>query len=107
MTHMKECTAEEAAELMRPVDRLGIPLGPGQPAGFLHALGARDDWERFEIFGAFAARPLRGVLETGRPLPQRVLRAGRTADADAGDDIEFVPADFRRFVTVATTLHHA
>ena len=38
-------SASEAAARLEPVDRLGIPLGPGQPKAFLHALGQRDDWE--------------------------------------------------------------
>jgi acyl-CoA hydrolase len=101
MTRMLECTPEEAATRLRPVDRLGIPLGPGQPASLLHALGARDDWERFEIFGAllldlYALFSKPGVLyRSGFFGPaERLLR-------DTGANIEFIPADFRRFVTIA------
>ena len=42
---MQVLTAAEAAAVLRRTDSLGIPLGPGQPGDFLHALGARDDWE--------------------------------------------------------------
>ena len=38
----RRCTAEEAAALLEPADTLGIPLGPGQPPAFLHALGERE-----------------------------------------------------------------
>jgi acyl-CoA hydrolase len=98
---MRECTPEEAAARFRPVDRLGIPLGPGQPVSLLHALGARDDWERFEIFGAllldlYALFSKPGVFyRSGFFGPaERLLR-------DTGANIEFIPADFRRFVTIA------
>ena len=45
-------TAAEAAALVRPTDSLGLPLGPGQPPGFLHALGERDDWTDLRVYGA-------------------------------------------------------
>ena len=45
-------TAEQAAALLHPTDVLGIPLGPGHPGAFLHALGARRDWEDLVITGA-------------------------------------------------------
>jgi hypothetical protein len=41
-----ELSVAEAAALVRPVDTLALPLGPGAPPGLLHALGERDDWER-------------------------------------------------------------
>ena len=31
----------EAVAAVRPKDTITIPLGPGQPTGFLHALGDR------------------------------------------------------------------
>jgi len=90
-------TPEEAAALVRPVDIVGIPLGPGHPGGFLHALGGRTDWEDllitgalltdfYEVFGRPNVRFLSGFFG---PL-ERLMR-------DQGGAIEFVPADFRRF----------
>ncbi len=78
-------------------DRVAIPLGPGQPRAFLHALSTRTDWEDLHVFGALLvdlfpifARP--GVrLRSGFFGPaERALRA-------AGHAVSFVPADFRRF----------
>lgn len=90
-------TPEQAAALLQPTDVLGIPLGPGHPGGFLHALGGRSDWDDllitgalltdfYEVFGKPGVRFLSGFYG---PL-ERLMR-------DQGGAIEFVPADFRRF----------
>jgi acyl-CoA hydrolase len=93
----EELTAEQAAARLDPTDTLGIPLGPGQPPAFLRALGEREDWTDLRVFGALLAvltelfgRP--GVhYQSGFFSPlERALR-------DMGADIEFAPADFRRF----------
>ncbi|MEZ4292825.1 MAG: acetyl-CoA hydrolase/transferase C-terminal domain-containing protein [Myxococcota bacterium] len=101
MSTPRSISAREAAALLRPIDRLGIPLGPGQPIAFLRALGEREDWQRLEVFGAllvelFAVFGRPGVhLRSGFFGPaERALRA-------AGHDVAFVPADFRRFREIA------
>lgn len=89
--------ARDAAERLRTRDTLGIPLGPGHPPAFLHALGERDDWEQLEISGAlltdlysvFTKAGVRYLSGFYGPA-ERVLR-------DMGANIGFVPADFRRF----------
>ena len=95
------CTAAQAVERLEPTDTLAVPLGPGQPKAFLHALAQRDDWLDLEIFGALLtdlfpifAKP--GVrMRSGFFGPvERALRA-------AGHDVVFVPADFRRFARIA------
>jgi acyl-CoA hydrolase len=90
-------TAEQAAARLNNADTLGIPLGPGQPPAFMRALGERDDWTDLRVYGALLAvltelfsRP--GVRYTSGfygPI-DRALR-------DMGADVEFAPADFRRF----------
>jgi acyl-CoA hydrolase len=94
----------DAAALVRERDTLGLPLGPGQPTAFLHALGERDDFEELVVFSAlltdlFRIFTRRGVqLRSGFFGPvERGLRA-------AGHDVRFVPADFRRFREIAATL---
>jgi len=95
---------DEAAACLRPRDEIAIPLGPGQPADFLHALGARDDFEELVVFGA--------LLLDFYPLftrPSVRLRSGffgpiERALAAAGHAVEFVPADFRRFAHIAHDL---
>jgi acyl-CoA hydrolase len=95
------CSAAEAAALVRPRDVLGIPLGPGQPSAFLHALGERDDFEDLVIHGALLVD-----LYTVFTRPGVRMRTGFMGPAERfllanGARIEFVPADFRRFSLVA------
>ena len=97
-------TAADAASLVRSVDTLGIPLGPGHPGELLHALGARPDWEDltvsgalltdfYELFGRPGVRFLSGFFG---PI-ERMM-------ADAGGAVEFVPGDFRRFAPALEAL---
>ena len=92
-----ELSAEDAAARVGARDTLGIPLGPGQPPALLQALGKRDDWQDLRVYGALLAV---GTELFGRPGVhylsgfygpiERMLR-------DAGANIGFAPADFRRF----------
>ena len=89
-------TADEAAARLEPTDTLGIPLGSGQPPEFLQALGRRDDWENLRIYGALLAvgsdvfnHPNVHYLSGFFGPLERMLR-------DAGANIGFAPADFRR-----------
>src|SRR6476619_6873239 len=93
----QELTAEQAAGRLNPHDALGMPLGPGQPPAFLRALGEREDWTDLRVYGALLAvgtelfsRPGVHYLSGFYGPLERVLR-------DMGADIEFAPADFRRF----------
>jgi acyl-CoA hydrolase len=93
----EELTAEQAAARVRAADTLGMPLGPGQPPAFLRALGERDDWTDLRVYGALLAvgtelfsRPGVHYLSGFYGPLERALR-------DMGADIEFAPADFRRF----------
>lgn len=90
-------TAEQAAERIRPTDALGLPLGPGQPPAFLKALGEREDWVDLRVSGALLlvgtdlfTRPGVHYLSGFFGPVERYLR-------DAGANISFAPADFRRF----------
>lgn len=93
----RTCTPAEAAALVRPRDSIAIPLGPGQPAAFLNALGDRGSFEELKIVssiltGLYRVLACPGVtLLSGFHGPvERGLRAG-------GHDVRFVPGDFRRF----------
>src|SRR5262245_22288814 len=54
---VKTCSAQQAAALVRPVDTLAVPLGPGLPTAFLDALGERDDWRELTVFAALLTHP--------------------------------------------------
>ena len=98
------CTPEHAATLLESRDSLAVPLGPGQPKAFLHALGERDDWTELSVFGA--------LLSDWFPLftkPGVLLRSGFFGPVErmlraAGHAVVFVPADFRRFTHIARQL---
>jgi acyl-CoA hydrolase len=93
----KDLTAEQAAALLKTDDALGMPLGPGQPPAFLRALGEREDWTDLRVYGALLAvltelfsRPGVHYLSGFYGPLDRALR-------DSGANIDFAPADFRRF----------
>ena len=93
----EELSAEQAAARLNVADTLGIPLGPGQPPAFLRALGDRKDWTDLRVYGAllavltelFSHQGVRYTSGFYGPL-ERGLR-------DSGANVEFTPADFRRF----------
>jgi acyl-CoA hydrolase len=93
----EELSAEQAAARLNVADTLGIPLGPGQPPAFLRALGDRKDWTDLRVYGAllavltdlFSHQGVRYTSGFFGPL-ERGLR-------DSGANVEFTPADFRRF----------
>ncbi len=97
-------TPADAAALIRSRDMVCVPLGPGQPATFLNALGDRDGYEDLQLFGALLLAPYQVLFKPGVKLlsgfygpVERILRAQGLA-------VEFVPADFRRFAPAARRL---
>lgn len=97
---MDRCTPAEAVERFRTVDSLGLPLGPAQPAALLEQMGTRKDWEELRIFGALVTvlselfnHPNVHYLSGFFGPLERLLR-------DAGANIGFAPADFRRFIAL-------
>lgn len=91
------CTPAEAAALVGSRDSIAVPLGPGQPAGFLNALGDRDAFDELRIASSILTglyrvlgRPGVRLLSGFHGPVERGLRAG-------GYDVRFVPGDFRRF----------
>lgn len=92
--------AQAAAALVDDTDVLGIPLGPGHPVAFLHALGTRERFDDLVVTGAlltdfyelFGRPGVRFVSGFYGPI-ERMMAA-------SGGAIEFVPADFRRFAPV-------
>ena len=95
----RRVTASEAAARLRAVDELAIGLGPGQPAAFLLALGERDDFERLVVFGALIAGLYELFTRRGVTLLSGFFGPVERGLREAGHDVRFVPADFRRFGT--------
>lgn len=93
----KRLTPAEAAALVRPRDRLAVPLGPGQPAAFLHALGERDDFEDLCVFGALLTGLYKVFTRRGVRMRSGFFGPVERGLRQAGFDVQFVPADFRRF----------
>lgn len=97
---MNVMAAEDAAQLLQPVDTLAIPLGTGQPQRFLEALGRRSDWVDLRVGGAlltvltdlFSHEGVHYLSGFFGPI-ERILR-------DSGANISFAPADFRRFAPI-------
>ncbi|MEO3760009.1 acetyl-CoA hydrolase/transferase C-terminal domain-containing protein [Mycobacterium sp. B14F4] len=93
----EELTAEQAAARLATVDSLGIPLGPGQPPAFLRALGERTDWTGLNVYGALLAVGTELFSRAGVHYLSGFFGPLERALRDSGANIEFVPADFRRF----------
>lgn len=98
---MREETPQQAAARVRDADTLAVPLGPGQPAAFLHALGERERFERLEVFGALLVDLFPLFTRPGVTLYSGFYGPAERALRDAGHRVRFVPADFRRFAAIA------
>jgi acyl-CoA hydrolase len=93
----QELTAEQAAALLETTDTLGMPLGPGQPPAFLRALGEREDWTDLRVYGALLAVLTELFSRTGVRYLSGFFGPLERALRTAGSNIDFTPADFRRF----------
>ncbi|MDH3520289.1 MAG: hypothetical protein OEM49_07510 [Myxococcales bacterium] len=92
---------EEAAALVRARDTLGMPLGPGVPTAFLHALGGRASFESLTIFCALLIDLFPVFTRPGVKLLSGFYGPVERGLLAAGFDVEFIPADFRRFADIA------
>ena len=98
---MEELSAAAAADRIRDVDTLAVPLGPGQPVELLHALGRRERFERLEVFAALLVDLFPLFTRPGVALHSGFYGPVERALRDAGHRVRFVPADFRRFARIA------
>ncbi len=95
---------DDAAARVRPVDSIGLGLGPANPHAFLRALSARDDFEDLTIGGAL----LLGLFDLiGKPGVH--YRCGFYGPVERlykarGADVQLVPAGFRQFAPVLEVL---
>jgi acyl-CoA hydrolase len=100
----RQLSAADAAALVRPSDSMAIPLGPGAPAELLHALGERDDWTQLEVFGGLLLDLYALFTKPGVRYMSGFFGPAERVLLDSGARVEFVPADFRRFATLAERL---
>jgi acyl-CoA hydrolase len=97
MPKPKPSTPDEAAARLEPVDRLAIPLGPGQPRGFLEALGRRHDWQDLQVVAAMLVDLFPVFAQPNVHMRSGFFGPAERALRAAGHDVCFVPGDFRRF----------
>jgi len=95
---------ETAVEQIRSIDTLGVPLGPGIPGGFLHALGQRDRYDNLVISGALLVDLYEVFLRPGVHYLSGFFGPAERFLRDSGADVQFVPADFRRFAPLLEAL---
>jgi acyl-CoA hydrolase len=95
---------EAAASVLRPTDTFGIPLGPGHPTGFLHALAGRTDWVDLTVSGALLTDLYEVFTKAGVHYRSGFFGPAERFLRDSGADVQFVPADFRRFAPLLDQL---
>jgi acyl-CoA hydrolase len=103
-SRVRRLGARDAAELVRPRDTLAVPLGPGQPMDFLHALGERERFEDLTVFAALLVDLFPLFARPGVHLRSGFYGPVERALGKAGHDVCFLPADFRRFEHIARNL---
>jgi len=91
----------DAAALVRADDTLAVPLGPGIPPTLLHALGDRDDWQNLRVFGALLLDLFPLFTKPNVHFASGFFGPAERVLIGMGADIDFIPADFRRFATIA------
>jgi acyl-CoA hydrolase len=101
---VQRLSLDDAAALVQPTDTLSVPLGPGQPTAFLHALGGREDWVDLQIFSALLVDLYEVILKPGVHYTSGFFGPAERFLRDSGGDVQFVPADFRRFQPVLEKL---
>lgn len=94
----------DAASVLRSDDTFAIGLGPAHPVGLLHALGERDDWTGLEVFGALLTDLYALFTKPGVHYRSGFFGPSERFLRDSGADIEYVPADFRRFAPIVERL---
>ncbi len=93
----QELSPQQAVELLKPDDTVGIGLGPSQPPSLVAALGERDDWNGLRILGALLTTFSEVFKHPGVTFVSGFLGPLERWLRDEGANIEFIPADFRRF----------
>ncbi|MFT4050110.1 MAG: acetyl-CoA hydrolase/transferase C-terminal domain-containing protein [Solirubrobacterales bacterium] len=90
-------TAADAAQLIEPVDQLASGLGPAWPPQLMALLGERDDWQELTVDGALLTAGTQLFSRDGTRYRSGFYGPLERYFASSGGNVEYVPADFRRF----------
>lgn len=101
---MATLTLSDAVAAVRSSDSLAVPLGPGVPGGFMHALAERTDFVDLQIFGALMPDLYAVLTQPGVHYRSGFFGPAERFLRDSGASIDFVPADFRRFEPILESL---
>ncbi len=99
---------EAAVAAIRPQDTVALPLGPGVPGAFVHALGnltPEDFFTDLRVFGALLPDLYAVFMRPGVHFKSGFFGPAERFLRDAGADVDFVPADFRRFEPVLSQIN--
>jgi len=94
----------DAAAFIRASDTFAVGLGPAHPGALLHALGDRDDWVDLQAFGALLTDLYSVFMHPGVHYRSGFFGPAERFLRDSGADVQYVPADFRRFAPILETL---
>lgn len=97
MPGVRTVPMEVAVAMVQPTDTLGVGLGPAHPIGLLHALGERDDYQDLHIYGALLTDLYQLITRKGVRFTSGFFGPAERFLIASGADIDFAPADFRRF----------
>jgi acyl-CoA hydrolase len=91
---------QDAAALVRPVDRIGFGLGPANPDALLAALGSRDDWEDLVLGGALLLNFYDVFTKPGVSYRCGFFGPAERLLLSLGHQVELVPGGFRQFAPI-------
>lgn len=101
----RHLSLEEAAAEIRATDNLAMPLGPGQPTSFLAELGKRESFDDLQLSGALLVDLYELIARPGVHYKSGFFSLAERFFRDSGADVQFVPADFRRFAPILRELN--
>lgn len=101
---MQTLSPTDAAAIIRSSDTLAVPLGPGVPGNFLHALGERDDFDELVVSGALLPDLYTLFTRSGVSYLSGFFGPAERFLISAGADVQFVPSDFRGFISMLESL---
>lgn len=96
--------ASEILDHVHASDTVAVGLGPAHPVKLMHALGARETWDDLQLFGALLTDLYEVFTRPGVHYRSGFFGPAERFLRDSGADIQYVPADFRRFAPIVEKL---